>query len=207
LALSLLAVGCAPKTNDLGTISQDMAATSRDMAINCTAAVGNYLLNPDFETPASGASQNGTASNVAATASTIPSWTGCCGTSTTTTYTIQTTSPHCGSRAVKVASAGANADVLLQVPTLTGKGGQTFHLSGAVWVQPQTNGGTLQLDVFDLTAKAIVASSVVLNAATADWFTITPVVGTLPAAANVQVRINTTGNITALVDDLALTVP
>ena len=64
-------------------------------------------------------------------------------------------------------------------------------------------GAELALDLFDLTQSRVLASSAPLTAPTADWRFLS-VMGQVPTGGAVQVRINSTGTLTAVVDDTAL---
>ncbi len=169
----------------------------------CTEVVGNLLGNPGFE-----ASLSGTASNIGSATSSIPNWKGCCGTSQTTTYDVNSTQRYCGERSVRVSgTSGATQNVLIQDLNRPGDAGKTFILSGWVNVTNIT-GGEISLDLFNLNATppAIVAPTVSLKNITNGWFELRAT-GSMPTGGNVQIRINTSGSLEAFVDNLSLRIP
>lgn len=202
-AATWLLSACSPATQGTDGTPPDLAGVERDMTPICTEVVGNLLGNPGFE-----ASIGGTASNLGGSASSIPNWQGCCGTMQTTTYEVTSTQRYCGERSVRVTgSSEAMMNVLFQGLTRPGDAGKTFVLSGWVNVTSIT-GGEISLDVFNLnsTPASIVAPTVSLKNVSSGWFELRAT-GTMPTGGNVQIRINTSGNIEAFVDNLSLRIP
>jgi hypothetical protein len=111
--------------------------------------------------------------------------------------------PHCGSRAVTVSSNQAEANVLNQRLDLAGYGGQGVRAMVWVLLSQVQSGGALQLDLFDLDAGQVLATSPPLTAPTADWRLLS-VLSQVPTAGALQVRIKSTGTLTAYVDDTSL---
>lgn len=196
-------------TNGGSGPSPDLSLARHDLGASCADVTGNLLANSSFETEVTGADPNGKANNTGSPASTIPGmWDGCCGTPQTTQWSVTQTASRCGGRSVEVKSTGASLNVLSQaiVPVQTGNAGKTFTLSGYAFVTAASSGGQLLLDVFDLmTNQPLSPTTLALASPTSDW-TELRVTGTVPAGAKLQVRINTSGNVTAYVDDLAFTI-
>ena len=105
-----------------------------------------------------------------------------------------------------VSSTNASANVLDQALPM-GNVGKTFLLSGWVNVTSVTGTGQIALDVFDDgTPKAVAATTVALKATTNSWFQLS-VSGVVPASGNLRVRINSSGTLTAFVDDIVYRIP
>jgi hypothetical protein len=180
--------------------------------MTCEPLAGNLLGNPGFEDPsASEVDGNGRANNRGNPKSTIPGntlgpWDGCCNQATGgTTWTVSTAMPHCGTRVVAIASDQASGNVLNQRLDLAAYGGRAFRATAWVFVSQALGGGQVALDVFDLTASQIVATSPALTASTADWRLLT-VAGTVPTGGSLQLRCNSSGTVSAMLDDTALVI-
>lgn len=201
-----LGAGCSPSTNSVadGGAVQDFGPRLRDMS-SCLPPPSNYLLNPDFETPSTQAADgNGTAKNTGSPPSTIPSWDGCCSQGLGgTTWTVTQAMPRCGGRALSLVSTMATTNVLNQVLDLRAQAGRTLRVSGWVFVTQADPGAALRLDVFNLGSSSLAALSPPQTSATAEWTQLVAT-GTVPGNDRVQVRINTTGSLSAVVDDLVL---
>lgn len=199
--------GCSPRTDGVGDGgSEDFSQRWRDM-LSCEAPTGSLITNGGFEVPtAQAADGNGQARNTGSPRSTIPSWDGCCSQpSGGTTWTVIGTMPHCGLRAVSIASTTATGNVLNQDLDLRAQVGRTYRLTGWFFVSQGMPAAGLRLDVFDLDTSAVAASSPALAQSTADW---TPLVvtGTIPPGGRLQARVNTTGTLSAVADDLSFTI-
>lgn len=209
--LSLLlaaAPGCSPRTEGVGDagVGQDFSQRARDMS-TCQIPVSNFLLNADFETASTQATDgNGQARNTGSPKSSIPSWDGCCDQGLGgTTWTVTQAMPRCGGRAVSVVSSMASLNVLNQTLDLRAQAGRTLRLTGWAFVSQAQPGAGLKIDAFNLGNQAVFAVSSTLSETTADWTQLVAT-GTVPGNASLQVRINTSGTISAVVDDLVLTV-
>jgi hypothetical protein len=188
---------------------EDFSATTRDLLM-CDPVVGNLLANGDFEQPSGQAGDgSGEANNTGNPPSTIAplgfgKWDGCCSqVGGGTTYRVTSTVHRCGQRAVLLASTQAQNNVLNQSLRLTTQAGRRFYVTGYVRVSQLSIGSKLALDLFDLTQSQVVAASEAVTQATADWQLVS-LSGTVPSAGQVQLRIVSTGTLTAAVDDLAL---
>lgn len=195
----VVAAGCSPTTSGVNPTPPDLAPGARDLSRDCSNLTGNRLQNPSFE------SGDGSANNMATPPSTIAQWTGY-GAGGTTTYTVTQTSPRCGTRAVKVDSANAAANVLLQRITSPADAGKQFQLAGWVFVTTTDATSQLKLDIWDLTANQVATSTVALTSTTNDWVQLSKT-ASVPTGGDFQVRINSTGNLQAFVDDLLLVIP
>ncbi len=203
--------GCSPRNLTVAADGgvEDFSATWRDLLM-CDPVLGNLVKNGDFEDPAPAALDgNGTASNTGSPPSTIPpadqsKWDGCCSqASGGTTYQVTRTVHRCGQRAVQLVSTQAQSNVLNQKLDLAAQAGRSFRVTGYALVSQLTAGSKLALDVFDLGKSQVVATSTAVTATTADWQLLS-VSGTVPTGGNVQLRIVSTGTLTAVVDDLTL---
>lgn len=209
-AAGVIAVGagCSPSTHSVadGGAVQDFGPRVRDMS-SCLPPPSNYLLNPDFEAPSSQAADgNGVAKNTGSPASTIPSWDGCCSQGLGgTTWTVTQGMPRCGGRSLSLVSTMATTNVLNQALDLRAQAGRTLRISGWVFVTQADPGASLKLDVFNLGNSALVALTPPQTQTTADWTQLVAT-GTVPGNDRVQVRINTSGSLSAVVDDLVLTI-
>lgn len=210
LMLSVTAAGCSPVTGTVDGAAEDFSLLRRDMQAACEPVTGNLLGNPGFEQPSPGAPDgNGQAVSRGNPPSSIPGgplgpWDGCCSQPTGgTTWTVRTTMPHCGARAVAVASDQASANVLNQRLDLAAYSGRSVRASAFVFIAQAQSGAALAVDLFDLTASQIIASSPALNATTADWRYLS-VAGTVPTGGVVQLRLRSSGSFSAVVDDVAL---
>lgn len=194
-------------TNGGNGPTPDLSLVKHDLGSSCADVTGNLLVNPSFEAAAGGSDPNGKANNTGAPVSTIPDWDGCCGGTMMTLWSVTDKAARCGGRSIQIESTGASLNVLSQVlPVQTGNVGKTFTLSGYIYVTSTSGGGQILLDIFDLTTNMPLSpTTVALAAPTNDW-TERRVTGTVPAGAKLQVRINTSGNVTAYVDDLAFTI-
>jgi hypothetical protein len=199
--VSVLCLACSPKTGTVDGNSQDLGMQARDLGM-CASDPLNQLQNPGFETPSVEPDGNGKAVNTGMPASSIPGkWDGCCNQAGGgTAWLISTTMPRCGLRSLTVTSTAATANVLnqtLQVPTLVGK---SLRASAYVFVSQVGTGGKIQLDVWDLGASKVIASSPTITTTTPDWQRLDLSVP-VPSGGNVQLRINSSGTINAVVDD------
>jgi len=203
--------GCSPQTAAVDGGAEDFSQTTRDLT-SCGPLPGNLLGNPGFEQPSlSAVDGNGQATNRGNPASTIPGgplgpWDGCCDQGAGaggTTWAVRTTMPLCGTRAVSVVSDRAAANVLSQRLDLAASSGQSFRVSAWVFIGQAPAGAQLGLDVFDLMASHVLASSPVLTATTADWHYLS-LMGQVPTGGALQVRINSSGTLSAVVDDVAV---
>jgi hypothetical protein len=194
--VSLVAAGCSPSTSGVNPTPPDLLPAARDLGRDCTNPPLNRVMNPSFE------SGDGMAVNTGVPASTIASWDGCC-TGGNTSWAISALSPYCGSRSVKVTSMNAQANVLSQSITSPGDVGKQFVVAGRVFVTTIDAGATIKLDIWDLMANQVVISTTALTTASSDWV---PLMQTamVPTGGRIQVRINTSGNVEAFVDDLSL---
>lgn len=205
-----LGLGCGPTMSSVEGGGEDLGATTRDLrSANCEPTAGNLLVNPGFEVAAAQGDGNGQAKNTGLPPSTISGWDGCCTQAMAangTTWLVTQSMPRCGLRAVFVSSSAATENVLDQTLTRGADVGRDFVASGWVYLYEVGSGAQLKLDVFDDTAKQAIYSSTVLSALTPGWTQLT-VTGKIPAAGRVQLRVNSSGTLKALVDDLAFTVP
>lgn len=192
--------GCHPKTAPSEGDAPDLSQLVRDLG-SCVSEAANLIRNPGFEAPSTELDGNGKANNTGNPASSIPNWDGCCSQAGGgTTWVIATTSPKCGTRALSVQSTSANANVLNQSLPLSSQVGKTLLASAFVFVQSVSGAGQLGIDVWDDQAKKVIASSVPVNNTTPDWFKVDLSVP-IPAGGNLQLRITSSGTLTALVDD------
>ena len=209
LALSglLLAGACSPKTSTVEGGSPDLAAQTRDMGM-CPIDPSNQLQNPGFETPSVELDGNGKASNTGSPASSIPGrWDGCCNQAGGgTTWTVTTTMARCGFRSLLVSSTSANANVLNQTLPLSALVGKTLYGGAYVYVSQAGSGAKLGLDIWDLNANKVIASSPTISTTTPDWQRLDLSVQ-IPSGGNLQLRINSSGTLTAMVDDPSIQVP
>jgi hypothetical protein len=211
LAFFLVVPACSPQTGAVDGGPVDFSQTSRDLN-SCDPLTGNLIGNPGFEDPSSSApGGNGSATNTGNPKSTIPGgvlgpWDGCCNQSPGgTSFTVDTTMPHCGTRAVTVQSDQASGNVLNQLLDLSSYSGRGFRVNAWAFVSQAQSGAQLLIDVFDLTGNKVVGTSAALTATTADWKLLT-VLGMVPTGGNLQVRINSTGTLHAVVDDTSLAI-
>lgn len=200
------ATACSPHTDGVGDGgSEDFSQRRRDL-LSCEMPTGSLLANGGFEVPtAQAADGNGQARSTGNPRSTIPNWDGCCSQAGGgTTWTVISTMPRCGLRAVSLSSTAAMGNVLNQDLDLRTQVGRTYRLTGWFFVTQSMPDAGLRLDVFDLNAGAVAASSPLLTQGTADW---TPlgVTGTVPAGGRIQARVNTSGTLSAVADDLSFT--
>ncbi len=172
LALSglLLAGACSPRTSTVEGGSPDLATQARDMSM-CQIDPSNQLQNPGFETPSVELDGNGKASNTGSPASSIPGrWDGCCNQAGGgTTWTVTTTMARCGFRSLLVSSTSANANVLNQTLPLSALVGKTLYSGAYVYVSQAGSGAKLGLDIWDLNANKVIASSPTISTTTPDW--------------------------------------
>ena len=209
VAVAVATAGCSPRNEFVDGGIEDLSQTRRDLQ-SCEPLPGNLLGNPGFEQPSpSEPDGNGQASNRGNPPSTIPGgplgpWDGCCSQATGgTRWTVTTTMPRCGARALRVVSDQAAANVLNQRLDLAAYTGRSVRASAWVFIAQAAAGAALTLDLFDLTQSRPLASSAPLNAPTADWHFLS-VMGQVPTGGAVQVRLNSSGTLTAVVDDTAL---
>lgn len=206
LALGSLASGCSPKTNTIEGGTPDLSMVTRDMGA-CTTDPLNLIQNPGFETLSTELDGNGKANNTGTPGSSIPRWDGCCSqASGGTTWVISTSMPRCDYRSLVVTSTAANANVLNQALPLSSMVGKNLQASAWVYVQSVQSGGKLAIDIWDDTAKKVIASSATATTTTPDWLKLTLSVP-IPAGGNLQYRINSSGTLTAMVDDPVVLVP
>lgn len=202
-----LAAACSPRTEGVGDGGlEDFSQRRRDM-LSCEAPAGSVIANGGFELPTAQAPDgNGQARNTGSPRSTIPSWDGCCSQpSGGTTWTVIGTMPRCGLRSVALSSSEATGNVLNQDLDLRAQVGRTYRLAGWFFVTQAMPAAALRLDVFDLDASAVAASSPPLTQGSADWVQLA-VTGRVPAGGRLQARVNTTGTLSAVADDLSFTV-
>lgn len=204
LTLEMLAgSACAPQT---GTIVdgglEDLSATSRDLAEACVLVNGNLLSNPSFEDI--GGNPMPSARNSSNPPSTIVGgWEGCCTQADgSTEFRVTTTAAFCGQRGLDVQSTTARDNVLYLPLTRSGDVGRSFQLKGYAFVSAASAGGSLKLDVFDLTTSKAVAATTALVSTTSNWEMLN-VSGTIPTGGRIQVRINCSGTLRASVDELS----
>lgn len=207
--LAVVAAGCSPQMEAVDGGSEDLSQTRRDL-MSCQPLPGNLLGNPGFEQPSpSEPDGNGQASNRGSPPSTIPGgplgpWDGCCSQPTGgTRWRVGPTMARCGTRALGLVSDQAAANVLNQRLDLAAYSGRSVRASAWVFIAQALDGAQLTLDLFDLTQGRPLASSAPLTATTADWHFLS-VMGQVATGGAVQVRINTTGTLSAVVDDAAL---
>jgi len=197
--VALVAAACSPSTSGVNQTPPDLLPAARDLGRDCTNSPTNRLMNPSFE------SGDGMAVNSGVPASTITSWDGCC-TGGNTTWAVTTASPFCGSRSIKVTSQNAQANVLSQTINSPADATKQFVVSGRVFVTTIDAGATIKLDIWDLMGNQVVTSSTALTTASSDWVPLMQTAN-VPTGGRYQVRINTSGNVEAFVDDLSLIVP
>jgi len=180
---------------------------ARDMGM-CPIDSQNLLQNPGFETPSVEPDGNGKAVNTGSPASSIPGkWDGCCNQSGGgTTWMVSLGTPRCGLRSLQVTSTSATANVLNQSLQLPSKVGKTLTASAYVFVQQASAGAKIGLDIWDLGANKVIASSPTIAQSTADWQKLELSVP-VPSGGNFQLRINTSGTLTAYVDDPSVLIP
>lgn len=207
-AATALLLGCSPKTSGGDDSAADLAPRAADLA-SC-APLGdtqNRLANPSFERGA------GAAFNTGDPRSSIDSWDGCCnldGQGLTSTWRVITAaSPddvRCGERALSIESAGARGDVLNQPGTLADGAGRDFTITA--WARVRSAGASAQLsvDLFDTVKRSVLASAPPLTAASTTGWQLLSATGRLPEgpAPLIQVRIFSKGSISALIDDVSL---
>lgn len=205
--LFALALACNPTTSSVEGGTPDLAMQARDMGM-CPIDPQNLLQNPGFETPSVEPDGNGKAVNTGTPASSIPGkWDGCCSQSGGgTTWTVSLGTPRCGLRSLLVSSTSANANVLNQTLQQPAKVGKTLTASAYVFVQQASAGAKLGLDIWDLTANKVIASSPTISQSTADWQKLELSIP-VPSGGNFQLRINTSGTLTAYVDDPSVLIP
>lgn len=208
--LTLAAAGCSPVTGTVDGAAEDLSLLRRDLQAACEPLTGNLLGNPGFEQPSPSAPDgNGQAVSRGNPPSSIPGgplgpWDGCCSQPAGgTSWTVRTTMPRCGARAVAVASDQASANVLNQRVDLAAYSGRSVRASAFVFIAQAQSGAELAVDLFDLTANQLLASSPSLTATTADWRYLS-VTATVPTGGAVQIRLRSTGSFSAVVDDAAL---
>lgn len=198
--------GCNPTTSTVEGGTPDLSMVTRDMGA-CTIDPLNLIQNPGFETLSTDLDGNGKANNTGTPGSSIPRFDGCCSQmSGGTTWNIATSMPHCDFRSLFVTSTNANANVLNQALPLSTKVGKTLQASAYVYVQSIQSGGKVAIDIWDDTAKKVIASSTPVTTITPDWLKISLSIP-VPAPGNLQYRINSTGTLTAIVDDPVVLVP
>ena len=206
LGLVGLLLGCSPKTETVEGGTPDLSMLARDMGV-CAIDPANLIQNPGFETPSKDLDGNGKANNTGTPGSSIPNWDGCCSQATGgTSWTIATSMPHCDLRSLTVVSTTANANVLNQALPVSGKIGKSLSASAYVFVPSLQPGGKLAIDIWDDTAKKVIATSAMVTTTTPDWLRLQLSVP-IPSPGNLQYRINTSGTLTALVDDPVVLVP
>lgn len=210
LALNLTAAGCSPVQSPVDGAAEDFSLLRRDLQSACEPLTGNLLGNPGFEQPSPSAPDgNGQAVSRGNPPSTIPGgalgpWDGCCSQPAGgTTWTVRTTMPHCGTRAVAVASDQASANVLNQRVDLAAYSGRSVRASAFVFIAQAQSGAALAVDLFDLSTNQLLASSPPLTATTADWRYLS-VTATVPTGGALQIRLSSSGSFSAVVDDVAL---
>ena len=198
-AFSLMA--CSPKTESVEGGTPDLAMQSRDMGM-CPLDTMNLLQNPGFENPSVEPDGNGKANNTGSPPSTIPGkWDGCCSQAGGgTTWTVSVGTPRCGLRSLMVSSQNATANVLNQTFQAQSMVGKTLVASAYVFVPQAGAGAKLAIDVWDLTANKVIATSPTVTANTPDWQPLSVSVP-VPSGGIIQLRINSSGTCTAYVDD------
>lgn len=207
--LCVAAAGCSPQMEAVDGGSEDLSQLRRDL-MSCQPLSGNLLGNPGFEQPSpSEPDGNGQAVSRGNPPSTIPGgplgpWDGCCSQPLGgTRWRVGTGMARCGTRALGLTSDQAAANVLNQRLDLAAYSGRSVRASAWVFIAQAQGGAELSLDLFDLTQSRVLASSAPLTAPTADWRFLS-VMGQVPTGGAVQVRISSTGTLTAVVDDTAL---
>jgi hypothetical protein len=187
----------------------DQSAPS-DLGVDCQEVPGNLASNPSFESAVTGGSTNGEANNTGKPRSTIAGpWTGCCPQMTDggTQWSVTQEVAHCGERALEVHSTLAEDNVLFQqISDQSANAGKTFQLSGFVHVIQAENSGQLSCEVWDGATMTTLASTEVLTAPTSGWLAVRQS-GTVPYGGRLQVRIRSSGDVEAYVDDLVLVIP
>lgn len=187
--------------------SDDLAAASGDLGSDCLGDPGNLIMNPSFEVPRSGPNPNGEANNTGDPRSTIPGpWSGCClqATDGGTTWTVTQKVTRCGLRSLQVQSKTADGNQLAQqLPEQLDSAGSPFLLSGHVLVLSTAGGGRIQLEVWDAAEQVKIGSTGTLGEPTAAWVPLSHR-GMMPRGGRLQVRISSSGNVLAFVDDLLL---
>lgn len=217
MVIVITGAACSPQPRAVDGGAEDFSQLRRDLRTGCEPLPVNLLGNPGFEEPSPGAPDgNGQAVSRGNPPSSIPGgalgpWDGCCSQAAGgTSWSVRMTMPHCGARAVAVSSDQADANVLNQRVDLAAYSGRSVRASAWVFIAQVSGSGSgsgsaeLAIDLFDLTASRVIASSAPLTATTADWRFLSAM-GQVPTGGAVQVRIRSTGSFTAVIDDIALT--
>lgn len=187
----------------------DLAAPS-DLAVDCQDVPGNLVSNPSFESSVTGGGPNGMANNTGSPRSTIAGpWNGCCPQTTDggTQWSVTQEVAHCGEKSLAVQSAMAETNVLIQgVSDQSANVGKPFRLSGFVHVIQTGNPGQISCEVWDGKAMTKLVSTEVLTSPTSGWLAVGQS-GQVPYGGMLQVRISSSGDVQAYVDDLVLVIP
>lgn len=223
LAVPLLPA-CAPKNQpvdsdgggveDLARAPRDLLPpadllTPADLSPGCGPVAGNRITNPSFEADVlPGLYTARSSDDEITTKSTISGWRGCCPPSAASSY--QVVAGGCsGAQALQVSSTNASANVVLQSVSPADGGGKRALVRVYARVLSIDAGGSLALDLFDVTGKAVLGTSAALTAIT-PGLTYAPLElsANLPAGTpSLQVRVVTSGTLRAYIDDFALTLP
>jgi hypothetical protein len=181
-----------------------------DLGGDCPAVPGNLASNPSFESSLTGGGPDGEANNTGKPPSTIAGpWLGCCPQRTDggTQWSVTQEVGHCGARSLAVKSTMAAANFLFQpISDQSASAGKTFRLSGFVHVIQTGNPGQISCEVWDGATLKTIASTEVLTAPTSGWLAVMQS-GTVPYGGRLQVRISSSGDVQAYVDDLVLVIP
>lgn len=188
--------------------SADLSAPG-DLGTECQQVAGNLISNASFES-STGGSSDGEANNTGSPRSTIAGpWIGCCPQMNDggTQWAVSQEAARCGVRSLAVQSTQAAANVLVQTaPDQSASAGRTFQLSGFVHVIQAGNPGQISCEVWDSSTMTTLASTEVLTAPTSGWLSVM-LSGTVPYGGKLQVRISSSGDVQAYVDDLVLVIP
>jgi hypothetical protein len=187
---------------------EDAAEAHPDLGGDCAEAPDNLIMNPSFETPAGGAGE-GRADNTGEPSSTIPGpFSGCCSQSDGgTVWVVFRGTRRCGARSLQVQSTRAATNYLSQ--DLTDQSvnfGRPFELSGSVLVTQVGGGGYLVLEVWEGAGRSQLATTAEVGAPTDGWLRLSQR-GTVPRTGRLQLRIRSSGDVQAYVDDLLLRIP
>jgi hypothetical protein len=220
LVLCLSCAGCSllwdPFLEERQQDSHDQSGTSdsedlgSSLSTDCMDVPGNLVQNPSFEVLATGPNPNGRANNTGDPSSTIPGpWSGCCVQTSGggTTWTVSPDHARCGQRSLEAMSKAADTNTLSQrLADQPDGGGKPFVLSGFVFVQGTGGGGRIVIEVVELMTQMRIAATETLSGPTTDRVALRQR-GVVPRSGQMQLRISSSGNVVAHVDDLALRNP
>lgn len=182
---------------------------SADLAVDCQDVAGNLIKNPSFEAFTAAGAPGGTANNTGYPRSTITGpWDGCCSQmgSGGTQWIVTQKSARCGARSLAVQSTMAEANMLSQGLADQGASvAKVFHFSAYVWVE-QIGSGRIAWEVWDGATQTLLSSTEEITVPTDGWLYVVQS-GTVPDSGKLQVRISSTGDVQAYVDDLVLLIP